>query len=87
MVPRLESAILSDLDDSFYYGLTCQSCQHSSRLSLTRLRSLLGDTFPLKDVRTRLKCSKCDSKLIVVTFLAPHQAVGNLALLFEQKPV
>jgi hypothetical protein len=84
---NFSTATLADVDDSYYLGVSCQSCMRSARLSLTRLRGLLGDDFPVVKVRTRLKCSVCGSKELTVTFLAPYQAVGSLAHLFQQKPV
>jgi hypothetical protein len=81
------TAKLAEVDDRYYYGVDCRSCLRSARLSLTRLRGLLGDDFPVANVRGRLKCSTCKSKQLTVTFLGPHQAVGNLAALFHQKPV
>jgi hypothetical protein len=84
---RLETAKLSDVDDSYYYAADCQSCLRSRRLSLARLRAALGDDYPLKDIRPRLKCATCGSKAMIITFLAPNQAVGNLAQLFSQEPV
>jgi hypothetical protein len=78
------TAKLGDVDDSYYFGVHCRSCLRSARLSLPRLRGLLGDDFLVVKVRTRLKCSTCGSKQLTVTFLAPHQAVGNLADLFKQ---
>lgn len=84
---RLETAKLAHVDDTYYYGANCRSCLRSRRLSLVRLRATLGDDFPLKDVRPRLKCQTCGSRQIVITFLAPNQAVGNLASLFHEQPV
>ena len=81
------TAKLGDVDDSYYYSVSCQSCMRGRRLSLAKLRVTLGDDFPVVEMRTRLKCSTCGSKLSTVTFLAPYQAVGNLADLFQQKPV
>jgi hypothetical protein len=81
------TAKLGEVDDRYYYGVSCQSCMRSARLSLSRLRGLLGDDFPVVKVKTRLKCSTCGSKDLTVTFLAPYQAVGNLADLFQHKPV
>jgi hypothetical protein len=80
------TAKLGDVDDSYYFGVHCRSCLRSVRLSLPRLRGLLGDDFPVVKVRGRLKCSTCGSKQLTVTFLGPYQAVGNLADLFQQKP-
>jgi hypothetical protein len=81
------TAKLRDVDDSYYFGVHCRSCLRSARLSLSRLRGLLGDDFPVIKVKTRLKCSTCGSKQFTVTFLAPNQAVGSLTNLFQQKPV
>ena len=78
------SAKLRDVDDRYYFGVHCRSCLRGARLSLPRLRVLLGDDFPVVKVRTRLKCSVCGSKELTVTFLAPYQAVGNLADLFNK---
>jgi hypothetical protein len=78
------TARLADVDDSYYYAVHCQSCLRSARISLVRLRGLLGDDFQVIKVKTRLKCSLCGSKELTVTFLAPNQAVGNLADLFNR---
>jgi hypothetical protein len=81
---NFSTAKLVDVDDSYYYGIECRSCLRSARLSLSRLRGLLGDDFPAIKVRTCLKCSTCGSKQLTLTFLAPHQAVGSLAHLFNE---
>jgi len=83
----LSTAKLADVDDSHHFGVHCRSCLRNARLSLTRLRGLLGDDFPAVKVKTHLKCSSCGSKELTVTFLAPYQGVGKLADLFQQKPV
>lgn len=79
----LETAALRHVDDSYYYGAYCGRCGHSARISLLRLRRRLGDDFPLCDVRPRLRCQRCRSRHIVVTFLGPHQRTGALARLFD----
>ena len=81
------TANLGDVDDSYYLGVSCQSCMRGRRLSLTKLREKLGDDFPVVKVKTRLKCSTCGSKQLTVAFLGPHQAVGNLAHLFREQAV
>lgn len=78
------TAKLVDVDDSYYYGVSCQSCLREARISLVRLRALLGDDYPVVKVLTRLKCRTCGSKQVTVTFLGPTQAVGNLAYLFNE---
>jgi hypothetical protein len=78
------TAKLGEVDDSYYYGASCQSCMRGRRLSLTKLRETLGDDYPVMRVVKRLKCSTCGSKRLTVGFLGPHQAVGDLAKLFTQ---
>jgi hypothetical protein len=81
------SARLADVDDRYYYGVSCPSCMRKARISLTRLRAMLGDDYLVVNVVSRLKCRTCGSKQVTVTFLGPHQAVGNLAYLFHETPV
>jgi hypothetical protein len=80
---KLETAALAHVDDSYYYGAYCRKCKHAVRLSLTKLRVHLGDDFPLIKVREKLRCQRCRSRQVVVTFLAPDQRTGNLVQLFD----
>jgi hypothetical protein len=79
---RLETATLKDVTDDYYYGCSCQSCQHTVRLKLSSLRDRLGGDFPLSKIRPRLKCERCSSRKVTVTFLSPNQKGGNLHHLF-----
>jgi hypothetical protein len=83
---KLETAALAHVDDSYYYGAYCRKCKHAARLSLVKLRDYLGDSFPLRKVKERLRCERCSSRQIVITFLAPDQRTGNLAYLFDEAP-
>jgi hypothetical protein len=83
---KLETAALAHVDDTYYYGAYCRKCTHAARLSLEKLRAHLGDTFPLIKVKDRLRCERCRSRQIVITFLAPNQRTGNVANLFDQPP-
>jgi hypothetical protein len=83
---QLETATLKDVSDDYYYGCHCTFCLHTARLSLSRLRSHLGDDFPLIKIRERLKCQICSSRKVTITFLGPHQKGGSLHHLFEKKP-
>ena len=83
---RLETATLAHVDDSYYYGAYCRKCKNSARLSLSKLRAHLGDNFPLVKIRDKLRCERCGSKQIVITFLAPDQRTGNLVELFDLRP-
>jgi hypothetical protein len=84
--PKLETALLKDVDDRFYYGAECRSCLHTSRLSLTKLRAYLGGDFPVAKIRERLKCELCGGKTVVVTYLTPSHSTGSLVHLFEKEP-
>jgi len=83
---KLETAALAHVDDTYYYGAYCRKCKHAARLSLEKLREHLGDGFPLRKVRERLRCEHCRSRQVVITFLAPNQRTGNVANLFDQPP-
>jgi hypothetical protein len=80
---KLETAALAHVHDSYYYGAYCRKCKHAARLSLTKLRVHLGDDFPLIKVREKLRCQRCRSRQVVVTFLAPDQRTGNLVQPFD----
>src|ERR1700721_1069216 len=82
---RLETALLKDVTDDYYYGCHCTSCLHTARLSLSKLRSNLGADFPLRKTRERLKCQICSSRKITTPFLGPRQKGGNLHPLFDKE--
>jgi hypothetical protein len=82
---RLETALLKEVTDDDYYGCSCQSCLHSARLNLSKLRPYLGGDFPLAKIRERVKCRICSSRKVTITFLAPYQKGGNLHHLFDQQ--
>jgi hypothetical protein len=84
---KLETAALAHVDNSYYYGAYCRKCKHSARLSLVKLRAHLGDNFPLAKVKERLRCERCSSRHVVITFLVPNQRGGNLAYLFHAEPL
>ena len=54
---RLETGTLKDVTDDYYYGCSCQSCLHTARLSLSKLRFHLGADFSLRKIRERLDCA------------------------------
>jgi hypothetical protein len=83
---KLETAALAHVDDSYFYGAYCRKCKHAARLSLEALRTRLGDDYPLAKVKDRLRCERCNSRQIVITFLAPNQKSGNVAILFSRPP-
>jgi hypothetical protein len=83
---KLETAALAHVDDRYYYSAYCRRCKHSARLSLVKLRAALGDNFPVSKIRERLRCERCKSRAVVITFLAPDQRGGNLTRLFLKQP-
>ncbi|MDP9015016.1 MAG: hypothetical protein M3O41_20605 [Pseudomonadota bacterium] len=84
---KLETACLAHVDENYYYGAYCRKCGHAARLCLVKLRAHLGDDFPLRHVREKLRCERCgDRRQIVVTFLTPDQKTGNLTRLFDRTP-
>ena len=83
---KLETASLAHVDDSYFYGAYCRKCKHAARLSFVKLRAHLGDGFPLLKIKERLRCERCRSRQIVITFLAPDHRTGNLAHLFGELP-
>jgi hypothetical protein len=36
-------------------------------------------------LRARLRCERCRSRAVVITFLTPNQRTGNLIQLFDRK--
>ena len=83
---KLETATLKDVTDDYYYDCSCQSCLHTARLSISKLKVHLGDDFPLVKIRDRLKCQICSSRNVTITFLEPHQKGGSLHDLFDKEP-
>jgi hypothetical protein len=80
---RLETGTLKDITDDYYYGCHCSKCEHGARLSLSKLRAHLGEDFPLRNIRKRLKCESCGSRKVTIVFLAPNQKSGGLHQLFK----
>jgi hypothetical protein len=84
---RFETACLAHVDDGYYFGAYCRKCGHHARLSLAKLREHLGDDFPVRRIKDKLRCERCQTKRqIVVTFLAPEQRTASLAHFFARKP-
>jgi hypothetical protein len=70
---RLETALLKDVNEDYYYGCSCQSCLHTARLSLSNLRAHLGADFPLIKIREPLKCVICSSRKVTITSWDPTE--------------
>ena len=63
------TAKLADVEDRYYYGVSRQSRKCAAQISLTKLRISLGGDYRL--VKRRAVAE------------VPHQAVGNVAHLFN----
>jgi hypothetical protein len=83
---KYEIASLAHVDYTYFFGAYCRKCKHAARLSLEKLRKHLGANFPLRKMKDRLRCERCRSRQIVVTFLAPNQSTGNVVHLIAQTP-
>jgi hypothetical protein len=59
------TGLIGDIDERYYVGVSYSACYRGKRLSVTRLRTLLGDAFPLVSVRKRLRCQTYSSKQVV----------------------
>src|ERR1700730_6791281 len=81
----LETALLCDVDDRFYYAANYSSCLHASRLNLSKLREHLGGDYPVAKIRARLKCDLWGSNAVTITCLTPSQSTGSLVHLFDKK--
>jgi hypothetical protein len=81
---KYDTAILGDLDESYYFGASCSACFQITRLSLDRLREELGWYFKLPQVRRRLQCQRCGARQLIISFLTPAQNSGNFAGLFKR---
>lgn len=51
------------------YLIECTACKHKAQIDLVAMAKSLGESFPLKDLRPRLKCDKCKSKQTIATIL------------------
>jgi hypothetical protein len=80
----LETDTLAHVDERYYFGCYCRMCKHAARLNLVKLRNHLGSEFRLRDIRARLRCDRCNSRAITITFLNPSQRSGNLHHLFDK---
>lgn len=51
------------------YLIECTACKHKAQIDLVAMAAELGESFPLADLRPRLKCAKCGSKETITTTL------------------
>lgn len=51
------------------YLIECRACKHRAQIDLALMTQSLGESFPLADLRPRLRCAKCGSKKTIATTL------------------
>lgn len=82
--PLFNTARLGEITDKYYFAAQCAECKHGKRLNVARLTQTLGQDFAVIKVRQRLRCTRCGSKRVVVSFLNPSQRSNNLIHLFDE---
>ena len=60
----------------YVYTAECSACHHRTRVDLKKLADRLGDDFPLKNVRTRLRCGRCRSRRCTISLLDKTHALA-----------
>ena len=53
---------LKDLSDKNYLWLYCNECNHNKELIVSDLKEKYGESFSLKELRSRAVCSSCGSR-------------------------
>jgi len=51
------------------YGAECRDCKIIVNVDLDALVTRLGPNFPIKQLRSRLKCAQCGGKRIITSIL------------------
>lgn len=51
------------------YLIECRACKHKAQIDLALMAQALGESFPLEDLRPKLKCARCGSKKTISTTL------------------
>jgi hypothetical protein len=66
---------IGDLGDRNQLYAYCEACRHNSQLDLAALRKRYGRQLALKDLRARLRCSRCSARSIETSHVwdaGPH---------------
>ena len=79
-----ETTLLGEISDEYYLAAQCRDCKHGRRMSIKGLQQRLGTDFLVVQIRKRLRCERCGSIKIVVSFFNPGQHTGNLNHLFNE---
>lgn len=64
----LLTATLADAE-RYVYDAECTKCKRVVRIDLVALRKVLGQNYPLRDLRKVLRCDKCCERYPVITLL------------------
>ena len=71
--PSGRKAVLGDaVRDGLLLWLSCTGCRHRARRVPAELARVLGYDYPLPDLSTRMKCSKCGRREVEVRLEQPR---------------
>jgi len=51
------------------YLIECTACKHKAQVDLIAMSEKFGESFQMKDLKTKLRCSRCRSKKTILTTL------------------
>jgi hypothetical protein len=61
---------LAEAVDQIYFGASCEDCKRGvRRIDLAHLLRLLEPRILVQDIRTRLRCSECGGKNVIISTL------------------
>jgi len=49
------------------YLIECTACKHKAQVDLIAMCEKLGESFPMNNLKTKLRCSRCRSKKTILT--------------------
>lgn len=75
---------VSEAAARLYYGAGCNTCGEVRHVDLAAVAERLGPSFPLRDLRARLKCAHCGAPPIITTHW--REATTSHALVAHWKP-
>jgi hypothetical protein len=64
-----EQLTLAEAVELIAYGASCNRCHEMRRIDLAKVRDRLGPQFLVGDIRSRLRCSKCGNRNIIIVTL------------------
>lgn len=59
---------LKEAAEGYLYHATCTSCRRHIKVDLKALAAQLGESYPVRDIRRRLKC-ECGAKNPIISMI------------------